>query len=158
MRDRVLHHAPLLYHIRTQLNTICRIKAALHPLKRLTAPTADIRLVQLSAQFLDVARQVVDDGRVFQEIVALFLAAIAVGAFEADVGVGPVVHLALGRHAADDHTVEVEEAIGEGAGGEELFGAAAESVGDTSGRGRGRGRGGRGLSLGEGGGGSWRGF
>lgn len=128
MRQRILHPAPPLQHIRTQLDPIRGVKPPHHPLMRLAPPTADVGAVQLPAQLLDVVRQVADDGRVLQQVVALRLAARAVDGFVAPVCVRPVGGLARARHGARGHVVEVEEAREEGGGGLEGGGAAGAGV------------------------------
>lgn len=129
MRHRVLDPAPALEQVGAQLDAEPGIEAAEHALVRLAAPAADVALVQSAAELVDVGVQEADDGRVFQQVVALGLAAAAVDRLVAQVHIVPVGLLAPGGHGAAGHAVEVAEARPRISAGEEFGGAAFPGVG-----------------------------
>lgn len=92
MRQNILHRLLVLHIVRTDLDPVLVIKSSVHFLPGIrTRPTVDIVRPHISAQLVDVVVHETDDGRVFEEVVSMLFALLAVKFAEALIRVCPVL-------------------------------------------------------------------
>lgn len=135
MGHRILDMAPIPHLVRAQQDAILRIEAT--ALVRRAPPTPDVLAVQIMvrAQRADLLAQEADGRRVFEEVVAVLLAAGAVRLFARDVAVQEVL---LGFYGGGGRGEDAEEG-GPGVEGgvwNEVGGVLGESWGGGSAGGR----------------------